>query len=253
MPKLFSSNRRLIFAASLVLVVLLFLSSGIRELTIRILSFPLRTWSAAGNYLQSKHALLDENRDLRKTAGDLSLKLGRLEELQKENERLRELLIFKKKIYFNTVSAEVIATNPNEWIGSFIIDKGTGDGIRKDSAVCSSQGLLGRVVDPGEHTSSVMLVTHPGFKAGGMIKENRVNGLVVGSGKGQVRMIYLPVEAEVEEGMIVITSGFSRMFPKGITIGKIQSVGKSKTGLYKYAIIIPSANPFDQEEVLCIK
>ena len=123
----------------------------------------------------------------------------------------------------------------------------------KDSAVCSAKGLLGKVVEADKHTSSVILLTHPAFKIGGMLKKSRINGIVVGSGKGMAKMLYLPIDADIPEGCIVITSGFSQIFPKGITIGKVVSVRKSKTGLYKYAVIKPSATSFDQEEVLCIK
>ena len=185
--------------------------------------------------------------------GDFSLEISQFKELRNENERLRALLKFKKKIGFDTVSAEVIARNPNDWIDSFVINKGSADGMQKDSAVCSSKGLLGKVVEPGRNTSSVMLVTHPSFKAGGMLKDTRINGVVVGAGKGAAKIIYLPIDAKIAKDAVVITSGLSRIFPKGITIGKIVSTGRSKTGLYQYAIIKPSANSFDQEEVLCIR
>lgn len=190
---------------------------------------------------------------LRKNIGELNLEAERFKELQKENRRLRELLNFKNRIGFNTVSAEVIVRNPDEWIGSFIIDKGIEDGVEKNSAVCSAKGLLGKVFESRAKTSTVMLITHPGFKAGGMLKDTRINGIIVGGGKDVVKMLYIPIDAEVKKNSIIVTSGFSSIFPKGITIGVVVSVGKSKTGLYKYAIIKPSASSFDQEEVLCIK
>ena len=97
-----------------------------------------------------------------------------------------------------------------------------------------------------------MLVTHPGFKTGGLIKDTRVNAIITGGGKNEVRMVYIPLDADVKKGSVVMTSGYSRIFPKGIKIGRIISIGKSRTGLYKYAVIKPSASSFDQEEVLVI-
>ena len=133
-----------------------------------------------------------------------------------------------------------------------MINKGYDDGVFKNSAVCSAKGLLGKVAEAEKHTSSVILLTHPGFKIGGMLKKSRINGIVVGSGKGMAKMLYLPVDADIPEGSTIITSGFSKIFPKGITIGEVISVKKSRTGLYKYAVIKPAASSFDQEEVLCI-
>lgn len=184
---------------------------------------------------------------------ELLLEGAQFRELRSENKRLRGLLGFKEHAGIDTVSAEVIARNPNNWIDSFIIDKGTVSGVKKGAAVCSARGLLGKVVDAERDTSSVILLTHPAFKAGGMLRDTRISGIVVGTGGGLAKMVYLPVDAEVKNGTIVITSPFSRTFPKGITIGEVIASGKSRTGLYKYAVIRPFANPFDQEEVLCIR
>ncbi|MDP8298976.1 MAG: rod shape-determining protein MreC [Candidatus Tantalella remota] len=214
---------------------------------------PSKIFAGIGDYFHSKQKLLDENRLLKSNVGELTLEVGQLKELHKENRRLRALLRFEEKARFDAVSAEITARNPNDWIGSFIINKGTADGVGKGTAVCSAEGLLGKVVEADESSSSVMLITHPSFKAGGMLKHTRVHGIITGAGKGSCRMLYLPLDAEVTEGEVVISSGFSRSFPKGITIGKIESVGKSRTGLYQYAVVRPSANSFDQEEVLCLK
>ena len=257
MLKFIKGQRTWIYVVSiLVIIFLLFVppfSAGIKKLSLKLLLIPVKGFSGAAEYFRSKRDLQDENAALRKEAGELSIKIGQYEELRGENQRLRELLQFKKSVGFDTISAEVIARNPNEWVGSFVIDKGTDDGIQKNMAVCSSKGLLGKIVEPQKKTSTVKLITHPGFRTGGMLINSRINGVVVGSGKDTVKMLYIPIDAEVGKGEPVITSGFSRIFPKGLLIGEVMSVGKSKTGLYKNAIIKPSAESFNQEEVLCIK
>jgi rod shape-determining protein MreC len=229
------------------------LSSGIHNISVKAILSPSRLFSGVGDYFRSKQKLMDDNRLLKSSVGELTLEAEQLKELRKENQRLRALLRFEEKAQFDAVSAEIIARNPNDWIGSFIIDKGTADGVEKGAAVCSAEGLLGKVVESEESSSSVMLITHPSFKSGGMLKNTRVHGIITGAGKGTCRMLYLPLDAEIKEGEIVISSGFSRSFPKGITIGSIESVGKSRTGLYQYAVVRPSANSFDQEEVLCLR
>lgn len=258
MPKLFLRKRTLLIALALAAFLsLLFFYPPIIEttktITSKVLQSPLRAFSSIGRYLKTKKELEEENSILRKRVGELFLEREQYKELAHENKRLRELLKFKRKIGYDTVSAEVIARNPNDWIGSFIINKGTKDGVEAGSAVCSAKGLLGRVAEAGKTSSNVMLITHPAFKAGGMLKDTRIHGIVVGSGKDSIRMLYLPVDAEVEKGDVVETSGYSQIFPKGITIGHIIQVTKSKTGLYKDALLKPAASSFDQEEVLCIK
>ena len=224
-----------------------------KNISFKILSFPVKCLSRIFQPIRSKNGLVGQNKALSEKVAELSLKLDQFMHIKKENERLRGLLKFKKRIGFETVSAEIIARDPNDWVGSMVINKGTLDGVEKDSAVCSAEGLLGKVVDSGETTSSVMLLTHPSFKTGAVLKNTRISGVIIGAGKGMAKMLYIPIDAEVEEGSIVVTSGFSRVFPKGIIIGKVVSVNRSKTGLYKYALIKPSANSFSQEEVLCLK
>ncbi len=258
MPKLLNRKRTWFFISFFLAVIFLFVIfpsffSGVRTVTLRTLSAPARLFVSIREGCVTRRRLRSENRALRKDLADLSLKIEGLKDLRDENERLRELLNFRKKIQYDVVSAEVIARNPNDWIGSFVIDRGAADGVKKDSAVCTAKGLLGKVTGADAETSSVMMIIHPGFKAGGMIKGTGVNGIVVGSGKGTLRMLYIPVDADVGKGDVVVTSGFSRIFPRGIPIGEVVSVGRSRTGLYKYAVIRPSANLFEQEEVLCIK
>jgi rod shape-determining protein MreC len=226
---------------------------GVKQFSSKILLAPARGYTAIKQYFRSKSELLSENESMREEVTKLTLEMEKLKDLRLENERLRALLDFKGKFGFNTVSAEILARNPNDWFDSIFISKGQKSGIKKNSAVCSAKGLLGKVVEVEPETSSVMLITHPNFKTGGAVKETRINGIVVGSGNGFIRLMYIPLDMEVKEGSSVVTSGYSRIFPEGIGIGKIVSVRKSRTGLYKYAVVKPFANPFDQDEVLCIK
>ncbi|MDD4956675.1 MAG: rod shape-determining protein MreC [Candidatus Omnitrophica bacterium] len=258
MPKIKFTARK--WALAVIIIVLLSglflfpdLSRSIRDLSVKALLLPVKAVRSASVYFNSKKELQEQTHELRGEVADLSIELEGYRELRAENERLRELLKFKKKIPFDTISAEIIARNPNSWINSFVIDKGSRDGVQKDSAVCSARGLLGKVYDVSRDSSSVMPVSHPNFRAGGMLKDSRVNGVIFGSGGGMARLMYIPVDTEVEEGVMVLTSGFSRIFPKGIPVGTVVSVGKSRTGLYKYAEIKPFADFLDQEEVLCLK
>jgi len=256
-PKIFARHKNWIIVAGVFAIVLILCSTHsffipIRCATVRVIAAPFNAYHKIKQYAISKERVNEDNRALRKRTGDLSLEVARLSDIRDENERLRELLQFKKNFGFNTISAEIIAREPNDWTRSFIIDRGTRDGIKPQTAVCSAKGLVGKVVESGADTSFVTLLTHPNFKAGGVIKGSRINGVVVGNGKEMAKIIYIPLDAYVEKGSIVMTSGLSRIFPKGILIGEVVSAHKSKTGLYKYAIIKPFANFFDEEEVLCI-
>ena len=257
MSKMFPTYKRRFIVAFLFVTLLLLLFNesflkNTRDNTIRIFTTPSDVCGNVAGYFVSKRDLADENRVLRKETGDLLLEVSRMEDIEQENFRLRELLAFKKKFKFKTISAEVIAREPNNWTGSFIIDRGEKDGLSSNAAVCSSKGLVGKVASVGADRATVILLTHPNFKAGGVISGSRTNGVVAGIGNNTVSMVYIPMDAVVEKGSIVTTSGFGRIFPKGIRIGEIKDVKKSRTGLYQCAEIKPFAGLSDEEEVLCI-
>lgn len=258
MSKIFAKKRDILAVFIPLAAVFLFLVfpplfHAAKNISISIVTSPLAAFNSAGKYITSKTSLQIENAELTARVAELSLDLDRAKDLSSENKRLKELLAFKSVIGYETVSAEVIARDPNNWVGSFTLNKGSSHGVRPGSAVCSAKGLVGKVDEAWENTALVMLITHPGFKAGGMLRESRIHGVVEGDGKGFARMIYIPIDSDVKPGEMVVTSGFSREFPKGIIIGRVISVEKNSTGLFKTALLVPEANAYDQEEVLCIK
>jgi rod shape-determining protein MreC len=250
-------KKRRLLLAGLLAALLIYLFSAfpilqiLRDVTVTALVSPLMLVRNVAVYFQGKRTLETENKLLRSSNAELSLEIAKLKDLQDENARLRELLSFGKKFDFRTIAAEVISRDPNDWSGSFMIDRGASDGLKNQSAVCSSKGLLGKVVEAGETRSFVVLVTHPNFKTGGLIQGTGINGVVVGARGGMMKMLYIPNDALVEKGAVVVTSELSSIFPEGILIGRVVTVERSETGLYKYAMIEPFADPFT-EEVLCI-
>ena len=203
----------LIAAIIFILVSFPSFTSGLKSISLRIFLIPEKVRVNLAKHFRSKNDLIRINRALHEEMARLSLQTERLKDLKYENERLRDLLDLKKELEFNTVSAEIIARNPNDWIGSIYINRGSADGIKKNSAVCSAKGLLGKIIEVNKDSSSAMLITHPNFKAGGMVRESRVSGIVEGAGRGMVRMLYIPMDADVEKGAVVVTSGYSRIFP----------------------------------------
>ncbi|MGB2600147.1 MAG: rod shape-determining protein MreC [Candidatus Omnitrophota bacterium] len=258
MLKTFFKSKIWPFITAIIAVILIFVfvptfALGVKNLSSRILLAPVKAYTGLIQYFQSKRALVKNNRALQEKLARLSLEAEKYKDLKRENDRLRDLLKFKGGFGFDTLSAEIIARNPSDWVGSILINRGSADGVKKNSAICSAKGLLGKIIEVDSNISSAILITNPNFKTGGVVRESRINGIVVGAGKGEVRMLYIPMDADVKEGSTVVTSELSRIFPKGIGIGQIVSVRRSRTGLYKYAVIKPFADPFDQEEVLCIK
>jgi len=145
--------------------------------------------------------------------------------LQKDNERLREILSLQKSSNTN-VSAAVISRKTGSWWRQIIINKGSKDGVEIGSTVIGPGGLLGRVNNTSLFTSSVTLLTSPDSKVGVWVDRIQMNGLLVGLGDDYPSLILYSKNAELKVGDFVSSSPASTLLPPNIPIGIVQSIDK---------------------------
>jgi len=266
----FSQKRRGVFVLLVVLVLsFLLLTYEVRFSSERVmLPKRLAMW-AATPFLRALHSistslasLRDNYIDLRQARREaLSLKeeVNRLRwekislsEAKRENERLRRLLQLQENIPRSTIAARVIGKDPSNWFRSILIDKGARQRVDRNAAVLCPQGLVGRVIEVMERSSRVQLITDPNFAAGALIQRSRVGGIAVGEVGPTCRLKFLPQDAEIQVGDLVLTSGLGGLTPKGIPIGTIAAIDKKKDALYQEAQVLPRVDLFRIEEVLIL-
>ena len=167
------------------------------------------------------------------------------EELAKENTYLRSQLpsSFKdSKDYFSLVydslnkrqytyrTAKVINNSVNKHFNYITLNKGARNGIEKEMGVISSKGVVGIVKDVSDHYSSVISILNTRLLISGKIKESGFFGAMVwdGSDYKYAWLNEIPIHAPVSVGNLVVTSGFSSIFPEGILIGSVELIEKDK-------------------------
>ncbi len=204
---------------------------------------------------QQVRTLSDENALLRLKAGQADSLRHALVELQDEKARLRALLGFAETVEYDYVPAEVVGRNPDNWFSNIIINRGLIHGVSKDDAVVTSQGLVGRVSGVSRHSATVMLALDPDSAIGAVVQRSRDAGVVMGS-PGDWRRLHLRMffrDADITQGDIIVTSGLSHVYPKGLIVGIVDSVGSESGGLVTVAKVRPAVD-FDRlEEVLVLK
>ncbi|NLX69694.1 MAG: rod shape-determining protein MreC [Clostridiales bacterium] len=221
---------------------------------------------SATSYVYNSVSQIKERRELRTNYQNLKERVAYLEkellrmnELEKQNQRLRKLLDFAtEREEFVVTGARVTGKDPGNWFEVFTIDKGKNHGISVNMAVVTEQGLVGRVIEVGSNWSKVQSIIDGRSSVSGIIERTRDNGVVKGNNlfgfeDGTCSMIYLPLDSEIVEGDKVITSGLGDILPKGIYIGEVKEVTRSKRELYKTAIIEPAVDFRRLEEVLVVK
>lgn len=198
------------------------------------------------------HRNMIQAEELNTQVGLLRWRLFDLRELSQENNRLKDLLNFKQKSPLRLVAARVIGRSPDVWSSNVIIDKGKNSRISPGMIVVNPLGLVGKVVESGDNHSKVLLINDPSQGISSIVQRSRQEGLISGTLGGNLIMRYLPDEAQIGAGDLIITSELSQAYPKGLLIGKVINVGRDFSGLCRYAIVRPSVDLAGIEEVLVI-
>lgn len=250
-------NKKLKSSLLIAFAILLFCIAVpvLRKPSVDILEYPLKIIDFVGQEIKALiffHQNFTENKILTQQVNLLKQKLVHSEEIVQENQRLRGLLSFKQEVSYRLVAAHVIARDPSCWNSVVIVDKGSNDGVKENAPVMGFAGLAGKVIESGSNTSKIMLLNDPGFKVSALIQRSRHEGLVTGTLENRLIMRYLLPDTDVKIGDSVITSGLSELFPKGMLIGTVLSIGEEYAGLNLYCVVKPAIDPLKLEEVMII-
>ena len=198
------------------------------------------------------HRNMIKAEELEGQVGILRSKLFDLRELYQENSRLKNLLSFKQRSAQRFIPARVIGRSPDSWSSSVIIDKGKYNGLKPGMVVIDYRGLIGRIAESTDSTSKILLINDPSQGISSIVQRSRQEGLISGTLGANSIMRYLPEDAQITPGDIIVTSELSQIYPKGLLVGKVINVGREFSGLNRYAIIRPAVDLADIEEVLVI-
>jgi rod shape-determining protein MreC len=194
-----------------------------------------------------------ENKRLKEEIKRLLLERQNYREIFLENQRLREILSLKERERRYIATARVISRSLDPFNDTIVIDKGIRDGIRKDMAVITPLGLIGKVSAVDNSYSTVLLLGDTSFSAAVKIQETRKDAIVSGDGNRRCLLKYIGHEDLVKEGDIVITSGFDDLFPEGIPVGYITRVSKRKSGFFQVIEVTPFQDLTGLDEVIILK
>ena len=195
----------------------------------------------------------DDNETLTKTVAALRQENNRLVEELKLNERLRALIEYREGLPYSAYGAGIIALNKESWTRTVVVDKGKEDGIAKDRAVISPHGIVGRILEVQNHTARVLLATDLRSNIDVVIQRTRVKGVVEGNGSDGIILKYIRQVDDVQVGDLVVTSGLSGIFPKGLVVGEVTRVEKSGDNFFKNVEVRPAVDLGKLEEVLVLR
>ena len=145
-------------------------------------------------------------------------------QLAQENAAFRGLLRAQPEPGMAFISARVVGDSGGPFVRTLILNAGGEDGVRKGEAVVNGDGLVGRVVEAGNRSSRVLLLTDLNSRVPVVLEKSRVRAVLEGDNSNVLRLSFLSDFDEVKVDDRVMTSGHGGIFPAGIPVGAVVDV-----------------------------
>ena len=208
------------------------------------------TWEYITNLFSAPSRIRElelENAELREQIAELTEAKTEYETALVENEFYKDYLGLKEDHEdFEFCAAKVVSIDPVDAYGAFSINMGSLNGISPYDPVITAEGLVGYVKSVSLTSSTVVTVLDPTVKAGAYDTRTDDSGIVVGSAKlaknGQCRMNDLTRDCTVAIGDSIVTSGGGGIFPEGLMVGTVNTMGQDVGDIMYYAVIDPAVN-----------
>ena len=199
-----------------------------------------------------------QNDELRELVTQMYERTADYEELQKENDHLREMLNLSKKHedFKFSEPCSIIARNANDIYGGFTINQGSNSGISLNDPVITSVGLIGRVTEIAPNYARVSTILSPQVNVGVYTMRTKATGVlendIAAAEQKQCLMSNILKDADLEPGDVIVTSGQSGLFPEGLIVGTVKEVYDDPNGLSKHALIEPAEDCFSITSVYAV-
>jgi len=217
----------------------------------RIIACPFNAVQSIGKGYVFLVGVERENQQLKADLDRLRIENQVANELLMENDRLRELVNFKKLQPPSTVVVQVIGKELSSASSTITINKGSDEGIQKEMAVITADGVVGKVQSVVHNAAKIILLTDPGSTLAVRVQRNREEGLLEGK-LVNCALKYVSYYADIQEGDLLITSGLDGIYPKGFAVGTVIKVVKREASAFQTVVVQPAVRFSRLEEALVL-
>ena len=206
-----------------------------------------------GDFFEDRDQLRNRNNKLESMQLLSGMRLQKLQALERENMRLRELLGSSFRLTERVVVAELLTIDLDPYFQQVVINKGKRDGVFLGQPVLDVSGVMGQVTEVYPFSSRVILLTDPSHGIPIQINRNGLRAVAAGRGLGKpLQLEHLPHNVDVREGDLLVTSGLGGRFPVGYPVGTVKSVHFPEGRPFAEIAIEPTAHLSTSRELLLV-
>lgn len=208
----------------------------------------------ASTAFAQRRNLIDENRQLRESLMLAQARLNRMDAVNHQNERLKELLDTQHTLGMHAQLARLIDVQLGPTRDHVMLNVGAAEGVHVGQVVIDSHGVMGQIIETLPHASVAMLVIDPNHAVPVMVTRTGLRGIAHGTGDAdQLVVPNLPLSSDVRAGDQLVTSGLGGRFPAGFPVGTITALKHDPSGMFMEALVKPAAELERSGEVLLLR
>ncbi|HRQ66008.1 MAG TPA: rod shape-determining protein MreC [Xanthomonadaceae bacterium] len=211
----------------------------------------LSRWLSEG--FSERQRLVDDNRAMSQSLLLAEARLNRLQAVQQQNLRLRELLGAKRSLGLQVRFAELVDIDLDPFRHRIVIGLGSRDGVFAGQAVIDARGVMGQVLTVGPFSSHAILITDPSHALPVQVGRTGLRTIAFGTGRPDALALpNIPVSADLRTGDRLYTSGLGGIFPAGLPVAQVVDIASDDTGNFVVARAVPEARLERSGEVLLL-
>ena len=214
---------------------------------------PLQAADFLNQAFSDRKDLLDENDRLKQENIQFQARLQKLDALEMENMRLRSLLGSSLKVGDHILVSELMRVDLDPYRHQVVINKGSRSGVYAGQPALDARAVMGQVLNATPWSSTVLLITDSSHSLPVQINRTGLRTVAVGTGEiDSLRLPFLPNDADVRVGDLLVTSGLGGRFPAGYPVAVIKSIEANSSSHFTEATAVPNAHLDRAREVLLV-
>lgn len=219
----------------------------------RLLLSPVDGWERLEDYLRGTERAMAAEDLARRQLVKQAEKLGRAEQLQAENARLRALLDLRPALTVPTLTAEVLYEAADPYSRRVVIDRGSAQGVPAGVPVINDGGVLGQVTRVYTLSSEVTLLADKDAAIPVLNVRSQQRGVAYGLGDGSgMELRFMAANADVKVGDLLTTSGLDGVYPAGLPVAEVTAVERRGDSSFAQVRLRPKSNPDTARHVLLL-